>query len=803
VTEERETHNEITNGIFFSTVLQGRDITVYLPTEVFPALSGLPVSAQSFTGRDVELQTLMDILALTAGNGAPSAPADDATMVVINGMAGIGKTELAVQAARVSLGLGWFPGGVLFVDMSSYDPRRRIDASQALEGFLRALGIAGEHIPPLEQDRIRLYTSVLAAYARSNRRILVIIDNVSTHEHAALLLPSDGINAAIVTSRDRLCMLKARQLSLDVLTPEAAIAVLDQILRVAHPGDTRIRDYPADAALIAELCGRLPLALQITGALLADDLARPLVAMATDLSEAGSRLDELQYEDIAVAAAFDLSYQRLDPELARLFRLLPVNPGPYISTDTAAALFDVSQVTVRRRLEALARAHLIEHAAGYGYWRMHDLVRLYADQRGRNQSALDRRKDAFTRLLRHYLVDTQAAIAHLDPQVQISLGHRFSNRDQALEWLDLEFPNLIAASRIADFNNYATIARDLPLALWKYLLWRRRFYDWVSLSTIARKSARHLGDQHGEAIALNSLGIALQGTRRFEDAITALQEATQIFPETGDRHGEAMALNNLGVALRKVRRFEEAAAAFQQAARAFHDSGDRHGEGIALGSLGYVARFAISLTGPASLQDSAEFFESSSHDQSDAARDERAIGNGWFIEAISALQDGAQAFRDTGDRHGEGRAREILGIVLGEVGRPAEALDALQEAIHIFRDSGDRHREGVALSDLGIVLWATGQDADAEVALQESVQIFRDIEDRYSETAILKVLAIAPKEQEPTQIIKSDREARRFRSHGHGWLSDSIGLDIPDLCVQPMLLQSLVVESDDGKDAER
>ena len=535
MTEERETHNEITEGIFFSTVVQGRDITVQLAPEVFPALSGLPACTPGFTGRDADLDTLIHALAPSVSGSSPSTPGQSVTVVSVNGLPGIGKTELAVQAARTVLGRGWFPGGVLFVDMLGYDPRGRLTSDQALEGFLRALGIAGEHIPPQAQDRARLYASVLAAYASKGQRILVVIDNASTREQATPLLPGDGTNAAIVTSRDRLCMLKARQLSLDVLAPEAAIAMMDRVLRVTRPDDTRVRDHPGDAACVADLCGRLPLALQITGALLADDPARPLLAMAADLSDAGSRLDELRYADVAVATAFDLSYRRLDPELARLFRLLPVNPGPHVSVYAAAALCDVNPATARRRLEALARAHLIEHAGEYGRWRMHDLVRLYADQHGHTHAVNDKREEAFTRLVGHYLATTRAATTHLDPRVTIPAGWRFPDRDRALEWLDLEYPNLIAAIHAADLVSHPAIARDLPLAMWKFLLWRRHFNDWIDLSTVARDAASHLGDQHGEAMALNSLGIALQGVRRFEDAIAALQTPSRysLIPATG------------------------------------------------------------------------------------------------------------------------------------------------------------------------------------------------------------------------------------------------------------------------------
>jgi tetratricopeptide (TPR) repeat protein len=739
--EAWNTHNEITGGTFISPVVQGRDITVQLAPETPPALAALPACSPGFTGRDDELESLLNVLAPPAcGEDLPVSAYT--RMVVVNGLAGVGKTELAAQAAHIAIRRGWFPGGVLFTDMFGYDVPRSLTTGQALEGFLRALGVAGEHIPPTEQDRARVYTSALAAYAGNGRRILVIVDNVSAYEQAAALLPVDGINAAIVTSRDRMCMLKARQLSLDVLAPQSAIDMLGSVLQVTCPDDTRVATYHDDAAKIAEMCGRLPLALHIAGALLADDPARPLASMIADLSEAGSRLDELKYDDIAVVAAFGLSYSRLDLPLARLFRLLPVCPGPHISVDATAVLCGIDTETARRQLNALSRAHLIEPAAAYAGWRMHDLVRLYADQQGCAHAAEDERERGLARLLDYYLATARAASGHLDPQDALPADIRFSSRSQALKWLDLEYPNLIAAERAAGLHGYAAVARDLPLALWKFLMFRRHFNDWITLASAARDAARHLGDRHGEAMALNALGIAFHGTRRFEDAIAALHDAIQILPSTGDGHGEAMALNNLGVALQRTRRFKEAAAAFRRAARAFRDSGDRHGEGIALSSLGYVTRY-WQPESPAGSQHADRYRDYGNQGGEDSRETEPTADPRWFTEAIEALQDGIRIFHDAANQHGEGRARENLGIALREAGRLAEAAVALREAAVIFRGTGDRHSEGLALSHLSIVLQESRRYAEAIAPLQEAIQIFQETGDKHSEDAVANAFATA------------------------------------------------------------
>jgi hypothetical protein len=306
------THNTVSDGIFFSAVVQGRDITVKLPLEIPLALSGLPSGTPAFTGRAAELHTLLNVLAPRAGSadagralGASRVPT--VAVAAVGGLAGICKTELAIQAARAALDRQWFPGGVLFVDLFGYDPVRNVDPGRALEGFLRALAIPDDYIPPETQDRARLYGSVLAAYARAERRILVVIDNAATHEQARSLLPTEPSGAAIVTSRHTLGMLGARLVDLDILTPKNAADMLDSVLRIARPDDRRVTDHPAVSACIAELCKGLPLAMRIIAALLGENPRRPLAEMAADLDDERTRLDELSYDDTAVRAAFDLS----------------------------------------------------------------------------------------------------------------------------------------------------------------------------------------------------------------------------------------------------------------------------------------------------------------------------------------------------------------------------------------------------------------------------------------------------------------------------------------------------------------
>ncbi|MFG2631455.1 tetratricopeptide repeat protein [Streptomyces sp. NPDC048473] len=427
---------------------------------------------------------------------------------------------------------------------------------------------------------------MLAAFAEQGRRILVVVDNASTAEQALPLLPSDGTTVALLTSRHTLDV-GARLHDLDILDKPASIELLRDALQQARgSADNRVDGDPEAAAAVVQLCAGLPLALRIAAGLLADAPTRPLASLARALETEHSRLDRLHREDRAVRAAFDLSYQHLDALHARLFRLLPLNPGPDLSTEAAAHLADADQFQVEELLQDLARAHLIEPGHVWSRWRLHDLVRLYADERAAEGTDPSWRDAARTRLLEHYATTTKAADGHLRALPGQPVPKAFTGREEALTWLDAERANLVSAVTIANGTGHPDIAGRLPPSLVEYLRWRRYFDDWITTSTIHRDTAHVACDDRQEAAAWNNLGTAFWEVRRFDDAITALEHARDLFRKTRDRSFEASAWNNLGLALREVRRFEDAITAHSQARDIHHSLKDRHQEAMASNSLG-------------------------------------------------------------------------------------------------------------------------------------------------------------------------------------------------------------------------
>ena len=236
---------------------------------------------------------------------------------------------------------------------------------QALDALLRALGIPGEHIPEGTEQRAGLYRSALAQITGP---VLVIADNASSEAQVRLLIPGPGPHRVIITSRHTLAGLGARLLDVTVLDQAAAVALLDEVVRAARPDDDRIGGDPAAAGRLAGACGGLPLALQITAALLAADPALTAAELAAEMADEVRRLETLRYDDgsgvsaPSVAAAFELSYRQLDEDAARMFRLLPADPGPDVSTEAAAELAGWPADRARAAIGRLIRAHLVEPA---------------------------------------------------------------------------------------------------------------------------------------------------------------------------------------------------------------------------------------------------------------------------------------------------------------------------------------------------------------------------------------------------------------------------------------------------------
>jgi len=325
------------------------------------ATRGLPRDVASFTGRQADLDRLVEGLETLATGGGVVG------ICAIGGMAGVGKTTFAVHAAHRLASS--FPDGQFYLPLHAHTRGQRpVDPADALSSLLLTAGVAAAQIPPGLEARAARWRDQVAG-----KKILLLLDDAAGHEQVRPLLPGAAASLVLVTSRRRLAALDdATVISLGTLTPDQAATLLARLAGWAgiHAGDAAVAE-------IARLCGYLPLAIGMSASLLRHHPAWTAAQLADGLAYARDRLAPTHAANLPVAAAFGLSYADLTPTQRRLFRRLGLVPRPDFDAHAAAALDGVSLDEGRRRLGELCDRHLLTEPTPGRYW-LHDLLREHA-----------------------------------------------------------------------------------------------------------------------------------------------------------------------------------------------------------------------------------------------------------------------------------------------------------------------------------------------------------------------------------------------------------------------------------------
>ncbi len=649
----------------------------------------LPPRPRWFTGREPELD---EIRALAEGT------AEATVICVIDGVAGVGKTALAVRAGHRLAAR--FPDGQLYVDLCGFGPRQPpAQPGEALTVFLRALGTDPHRIPAGQDEQAALYRSLLAG-----KRTLIVLDNAATAEQVRPLLPGAPGCLVLVTCRRRLSGLAARDGAARIALGPLAEADAMLLLRRAL-GRERVDAEPQAAAEIARRCGFLPLALRIAADRAAGGPPSRLAELAGQLVASRDRLDVLAADDdeaTAVRTVLSWSYRALAPGAARAFRLLGLHAGADISVQAAAALTAVDEAAAQRLLEALAGMNLLDEARP-GRYRFHDLLRAYAAELAAAEEGGAERATAIRRLLTWYLHTADNADRLLVPgRRHVSLAAlepdceplSFGDYEAALAWCDDEHASLVAAVRQAAQTGNDVIAWQLPVALRGYFDLRKPWADWIAAASTGLAAARRTGDGSGQAWALSCLAAPYYDLRRFEDALACDQDALKFRREIGDRRGEGATLNNLGCTYLELRRFEDALGCFQQVLANSREAGSQYGEGIALTNLG------------------------------DTYQKLRLFG-----DALTCHNQALALFRGMGYRQNEGLVLNNLGGIYRMLRQPGEARERYEQALAVRQQADDRHGEAGTLRDLGDLLDDTGRPDEARQSWRQALAIFEDLAD--------------------------------------------------------------------------
>jgi tetratricopeptide (TPR) repeat protein len=709
-----------------------------------PVPRQLPARAYGFTGRTDELKQLDALLDETERTAAVVVSA-------VSGTAGVGKTTLAVQwAHRIA---ARFPDGQLYVDLRGYDPDEPVAPAAALAAFLRALGVPGAEIPTDLDERSAHFRTLLA-----DRRMLVVLDNARTADQVRPLLPGAASCFVIVTSRDDLAGLVAREgarrIELDVLGEAESLSLLRTLI------GSRVAAEPGSAHELTVHCGRLPLALRVAAELAAAQPGVSLTDLIGQLRDEQRRLDVLDASGdprTAVRTVFSWSYRHLSTAGARAFALLGLHPGTDFDQYSLAALADTTTVAAQALLDELSRAHLIA-PAGAGVTdgcRMHDLLRAYSRERATVDVHAGERRAALTRLFEYYLATASSAMdtlfPHDRPQRPGAAPARtpvpsVSDSDHAGAWLERERTNLVSVCGFAAHQGWPRTSIDLSQTLWRYYEVRGHFHEALQVHTSAVAAGRY--DEHAKASVLANLGNVHWWLGSYRDALRTFEQALADHRQARDAGGEARALARLGIVHERLGNYPESLECLGEALALYRGMGDRHGEGAQLVNLGTMHRRLGRYDEAARHQElAAEVF----HELGDARLEGYALGNlgavygllGRYTEALTYLERALCHCRDSGDRGGEGSALATIGGVYARLDRHSEALHQLRQALAISREVSDRSLETETLNAIGEVLRAT-RHADAALRQHQAALSLTDhTGDRYEHARALEGCAEA------------------------------------------------------------
>ena len=732
--------------------------------------SQLPLDPAGFTGREEELARLEKVL------GVSSARPTAVVVSAVSGTAGVGKTALAVHWAHRARDR--FPDGQLYVNLRGYDPDRPLTAPDALVRFLTALGVSEQDIPPEPDDRAARYRTEVA-----DRRMLIVLDNAATVEQVRPLLPGTGSCAVLVTSRDSLAGLVAREgaqrLDLDLLPADAARTLLRRLI------GPRAEAEPDAVDALAAQCARLPLALRVAAELAVTRPGTPLTDLVAELADQQRRLYLLDAEGdprAAVVTVFSWSLRQLPPEAARTFRLLGLHPGPDLDAHAAAALTGNTVPDARRALEILARAHLVQRvdASPTPTGTSTPDAREALDTPTRTQPV--QRADTTPAPTRTPTADTRRAldasphthpVQHADttpaptrtstPDAREALDtptrtHPIQRADTARygmhDLLRAYAARLAVAQDPAEareaaldrlFDHYLATAAAAMDRLHPAEAHRRPTAPatstpvpdlsdadaaraWLDtertcLTAMSAHTAAHGRPAHAIRLSLTLYRHLISG--HHTDGLTIHGHARDAARLLGDPASEALALLGIGTTHYQLARHEPARRQLQEALSLFRRAGDPTGEARALTNLGLV--------------------------------DERL---GRFLPAVEYLEQALLLYRSVDDTSGESIALKNLAHVEGQLGRYDQAADHLQQSLTLLRRTGNRYLEAHALMDLGTVETRLDRLDEAARHQEQALALIREVGDGYGEAGALHGLGIVHSRREQhTQAAECHRQA--------------------------------------------
>lgn len=646
-------------------------------------LRQLPADLATFTGRQPDLDRLVE-LALSARPEAPAA----VVISAIEGMAGVGKTQLAVRLGHQLVRSGRYADAQLYVNLRGFDTERApVDPSAVLGCFLRALGVPGQSVPEDMDERAAMFRDRL-----HGKETLVLLDNAADEDQVRPLIPAGAGCLVVITCRRSLA-------GLDGVIPHrlgvfSRSEAVDLLARIA--GQERVRAEEEAATRVVEACGLLPLAVALAAARLRARPAWTVADLAAHLSDGGLAAVSAG-GGRTVHPVFDLSYRSLPDPVRRVFRLLGLYPGDDVTPLAIAALAGLTQRDARDILEYLQDEYLVQQNTP-GRYELHDLLRLYAVEKLTEEESADARAAALERAL-VWLLHTadravQACAPHTLPIPLPAPAHDmqledFADPDRARDWCEAELPNLVAATHAAAEQCLDDLAWRLPKVLRPYFDHHTLWDPWHATHSTGLASARRLGDAAAQAHMNNGLGGLAWQRRDLRGAAQLHARALTLFREAGDQRGEISALNNLGTDFAVDGDFERAEPIFQECLALARAIGDPVHENVALNNLAGCAS---------------------------------KVGN--LPDALRFLGQALDLAKVRGNKRSEARALHNLGETHHQLDDLPAAARCLKDSLAQWREIHEPYHTASSLLALGKVHRDAGNVEPARQAWTEAHDVF-------------------------------------------------------------------------------
>jgi tetratricopeptide (TPR) repeat protein/transcriptional regulator with XRE-family HTH domain len=642
----------------------------------------LPAAPRFFVGRAHEIKMLTEAVESAEAPGP----------VLITGMAGVGKTALAVHWAHQVADR--YPDGQLFLNLRGFDPAGApVTGHGAGMILLESLGVPARKIPDDPAARSALLRSVVA-----DLRLLIVLDNAADATQIRPLLPGTAASQVVVTSRLRLTGLVAsdgvRPLTVGVLDRTDAAGLLSR-----RVGAERVREDGASVARLIDDCAGLPLALNIVAARMQSDTALTWRDLLARLRESSSALTALEADDtvIDLRAVFHLSYRRLGTEAARMFRLLSLHPGPDISLPTAASLAGRPRAEAARALDELTDAHLLTAAAGR--FTQHDLLRAFSKETAREETEKGR-EEARRRMFDHYLHSGVAAEQIVSPARSMTLPkaepgttpESFTDPDAARIWIETEARNLLALIALASSMDAAAYEHRLPWVLTTYLDHRG---DWRTLSGLldaAAEAADRTATPAERAIAHNNAAQSYVRLAEYKSALAHLDEARALWSALDDHAGVAKVDHVMAVVEDARGDYAKALEHVQNSLARSEAAGARGGIANAMSMLAWLN-----------------------------------VRLGDHPQALVHANRAIALHHALGDRSSESQARDTAGLAHFEMAQYPEALDCYRMALEHAQQQGEPFNEARTWRKIARAREALAQPAAAREAWEAALALFEEL----------------------------------------------------------------------------